>query len=139
MVRRHWWMISGLLVLGLSVSLGWTDSASSAPQTPDHIDDFVGRHDFHPAFDKLGRGVSNALFGWLEIPATMSERYEERNTGGSLLAGAAHGVVRGVVRTGVGVYEAVTFFLPYPKDFAPILPTLAYFDKERKGRPLPLE
>ena len=129
MVRRHWWVISGLLVLGLSVPLGWTDS----------IDDFIGHHQLHPAFDKLGRGVSNALLGWLEVPAAMSRRYEERNTAGSLFAGAAYGMVRGVVRTGVGVYEAVTFFLPYPKDFAPILPTLAYFDKERKGRPLPRE
>lgn len=129
MVRRHWWVISGLLVLGLSAPLGWTDS----------LDDFFGPHQPHPAFDKFGRGVSNALFGWLEIPATMSQRYEERDTGGSLLAGAAYGVVRGVVRTSVGVYEAVTFLLPCPKDFAPIVPTLAYFDKERKGRPLPLE
>ena len=129
MVRRHWWVISGLLVLGLSVPLGWTDS----------IDDFIGHHQLHPAFDKLGRGVSNTLLGWLEVPAAMSRRYEERNTAGSLFAGAAYGMVRGVVRTSVGVYEAVTFFLPYPKDFAPILPTLAYFDKERKGRPLPRE
>ena len=54
MVRRHWWVISGLLVLGLSVPLGWTDS----------IDDFIGHHQLYPAFDKLGRGVSNALLGW---------------------------------------------------------------------------
>ena len=129
MARRHWWMINGLLVLGLSVPLGWTDS----------IDDFFGPHQPHPAFDKFGRGVSNALFGWLEIPATMNERYEERNTGGSLVAGFAYGIVRGLLRTGVGVYETVTFLVPIPEHYAPILPTLAYFDKERKGRPLPLE
>jgi hypothetical protein len=39
----------------------------------------------------------------------------------------------------VGLYEAVTFFLPYPENFAPILPTLPYFEKNKKRRPLPLE
>jgi putative exosortase-associated protein (TIGR04073 family) len=133
------WLVMGLIVLVLEIPLGWAESSSSEPAGPDRIDHFAGHHRLHPAFDKLGRGVANALFGWLEVPATASLRYEERDTAGSLLAGAAYGAVRGVVRTAVGVYEAATFFLPYPEDFAPILPTLAYFQKGETRRPLPIE
>ena len=32
-----------------------------------------------------------------------------------------------------------TFFLPYPEDFAPILPTLEYYKQGERHRPLPLE
>jgi hypothetical protein len=39
----------------------------------------------------------------------------------------------------VGLYETVTFFLPYPEDFAPILPTLEYYNKSPGRRRLPLE
>lgn len=67
---------------------------------------------------KLGRGLTNVLTGWLEIPKQLYLGTQEGNP----LMGAGQGLVRGVSRTflrlGVGVYEAVTFPLPYPKDFA---------------------
>jgi len=47
--------------------------------------------------------------------------------------------VKGAVRTAVGAYETVTFFLPYPEEFAPILPTLEYYQHSTKRKPLPLE
>ncbi|MBI2104910.1 MAG: exosortase system-associated protein, TIGR04073 family [Candidatus Omnitrophica bacterium] len=130
------WLIIAGCVLGAGVSAGWADEPPAAGQ-PDRVDEVMGRYNLHPAFVKLGRGLSNAFGGWLEIPLNFHQRYSMSDTAGSLFTGAAYGLFKGLVRTGVGAYETVTFFLPYPEDFAPILPTLPYFQREPKERPLP--
>ena len=139
MMAARSWSLCLALVLALLVPRGWAQSDATTPQSRDRVDELLGRYNLHPAFEKLGRGVSNALGGWLEVPLNMHKRYTTSNTAGSLLTGAAYGLVKGVVRTGVGLYEAVTFFLPYPENFAPILPTLEYFQQTSKHEPLPLE
>jgi hypothetical protein len=75
----------------------------------------------------------------MEIPLGVGHRYSTSDTAGSVLTGAAVGLFRGVVRTAVGFYETVTFFLPYPEHYAPILPTLEYFRRDARRKPLPLE
>ena len=59
---------------------------------------------------KLGRGLSNVLFGWAEIPVTFDQKLKE---GKSLqyLVGVVPvlGTTRAVMRTGTGVFEMVTF------------------------------
>ena len=111
----------------------------SLPPPQDKVDEAIGRYNLHPAFNKLGRGVGNALGGWMEIPLNVGTRYAQKDAVSSFFTGLAYGIVKGTVRTAVGVYETVTFFLPYPEDFAPILPTLEYYDKTPGRRPLPLE
>jgi putative exosortase-associated protein (TIGR04073 family) len=135
----RWLCIVGLLMAGL-----WTPPAAAYTPTPaplerDQVDELMRRYNLHPAFGKLGRGVCNFFLGWTEIPLNIGKWYSRSDTGGSIVTGAAHGVFRGVVRTGVGFYETVTFFLPYPEDFAPILPTLEYFRQDVKRAPLPVE
>ena len=67
---------------------------------------------------KMGRGVVNVLTGWIEIPKQIHLGSQEENP----LIGLGRGLLRGagltVLRGGVGVYEALTFPFPYPKDFA---------------------
>jgi putative exosortase-associated protein (TIGR04073 family) len=130
-------LVLGVVGLGGSSAVGHEARATSSGQ--DRVDEALGRYNLHPAFEKLGRGLSNALCGWLEIPLGVHQRYAQSDTAGSLLTGVAYGLFKGAVRTGVGLYETATFFLPYPEDFAPILPTLAYFQKTTKRRPLPFE
>ncbi len=85
------------------------------------------------AFHKLGRGVTNSLFGWLEIPVQMDRRYNKRDTASGMVTGAFEGLFKGIGRTAVGLFETATFFIPCPrKGFAPILPTLPYFDKDKR-------
>jgi putative exosortase-associated protein (TIGR04073 family) len=73
---------------------------------------------------KLGRGVSNVVFGWSELPVTVGKINEiEGNS-----AAAGYGVVRGVARSfarfGVGIYEAVTAPAPvWRGTYLPILPS----------------
>ena len=132
------WALSILLTVGMGpLSLGWAQT--SAPPAEDRVDAAMGRYNLHPAIEKLSRGVANALGGWLEVPLNIGQRYSASDTAGSLFSGTVYGLVKGVVRTGVGLYETVTFLLPYPENFAPILPTLEYYQHTTKRQPLLLE
>ena len=128
-----------LLVLGAGLPVAHAYDGPPSPQGQDRVDELISRYNLNPAFDKLGRGVANFCLGWTEIPITVNQRYSTSDTGTSFLSGIAVGIFKGLVRTGVGAYETVTFFLPYPENFAPILPTLEYFKKTNKRKPLPLE
>ncbi len=71
---------------------------------------------------KLGRGLSNFLFGWSEIPVTIATI----NTREGNSAAAGYGVVRGTgrafVRFGVGFYEALLWPIPvYKGTYYPVL------------------
>lgn len=105
----------------------------------DETDRVLLQSNVTPAFEKLGRGFSNTVGGWLEVPYQIEQRYTRGDTAGSLFAGTLIGLAKGVVRTVVGVYETVTFWLPLPEHFAPILPTLPYFNKAESRQPLLLE
>ncbi len=137
-VRRRGMLLVLLVVAGVAAPAAWSDQFSATAAPPhDQVDEVMGRYNLHPAFAKLGRGISNTLGGWLELPLNIQQRYTPRDTGGSLFTGIAYGVFKGLVRTAVGLYETVTFFLPYPEDFAPILPTLPYFEQPATRRPGP--
>ena len=126
------------ICLGLA-GTAFAEYQATDRQGADQVDQMLGRYNLYPAFEKLGRGTANALGGWLEVPYNINQRFSKSDTAGSFFTGAAQGLVKGAVRTAVGAYEVVTFFLPYPEDFAPILPTLPYFQKHTKRKPLPLE
>jgi hypothetical protein len=73
----------------------------------------------------------------LEIPLAMDQHYAAWDTGGTLVTGVIYGTVKALVRTSVGAYETVTFCLPYPAQYGPILPTLRSFDATTRSQ-LPL-
>ena len=131
----RWMVIVGCVWCAAAPS-SWSDETSTSVATApeDRTDEAMGRYNLHPVLTKLGRGVSNLAGGWLEIPVNMHQHYTEHDTVGSLLTGAAYGIVKGLVRTSVGAYETVTFFLPYPENYAPILPTLEYYDNAKRSR-----
>ena len=140
MTHASRWIIGAILAVGLWAPAGWSDEpAPSAPEGQDSVDVAMGRYNFPPALDKLGRGVSNVAGGWLEIPLNIGKWYAPNDAAASIVAGAVYGLIKGVVRTGVGVYETLTFFIPIPRNFAPILPTLEYYQKTPHHTPLLLE
>ena len=61
---------------------------------------------------KLGRGISNLLWGWSEFPVEIAKV----NTREGNSAAAGYGVVRGVgrslLRIGAGMFEIITFPAP---------------------------
>ena len=109
------------------------------PRNTDVTDEFLLHYELHPVIEKLARGTGNVLGGWLEVPLNVQQRYSTTDTVTSVLSGTAIGVVKGAVRTGVGLYEVVSFWLPYPPKFAPILPTLEYFKRSERRKDLWLE
>ena len=70
---------------------------------------------------KLGRGLANLATGVLEVPRTIVTVTEEDG----YVAGATYGIVKGVawgvMRTAVGAYETITFLVPFPFHYEPIL------------------
>ena len=66
---------------------------------------------------KMGRGVVNVLTGWIEIP----KQIRLGSQGTNPVTGAGYGLLKGasltLLRGGVGLFEALTFPIPYPKDF----------------------
>lgn len=73
------------------------------------------------AFTKLGRGVANALTGWVELPKNIYNVSVEENAFAGVTLGLAKGAGMTIVRTGAGVYEIATFPFPLPQDYKPIL------------------
>ena len=78
---------------------------------------------FEKRLTKLGRGLSNILFGWTEIPITFDEKLKAGKPLQYLLGVApVIGTTRAVLRTSIGVFEMVTF--PYSDlevNYEPIL------------------
>jgi putative exosortase-associated protein (TIGR04073 family) len=59
---------------------------------------------------KLGRGLSNIMFGWAEIPVTFDKKLKEGKPLGYLLGVVpVLGGARAVMRTSTGVFEVVSF------------------------------
>ncbi len=78
---------------------------------------------------KLGRGISNIVYGWTEIPTTMTrwgELHTEQATG-IMTAGFLVGVQRAGARLKYGIYEVVNFQRPLYKDsYRPPMPDIDY-------------
>lgn len=79
------------------------------------------------AITKLGRGLANILTSPLEVP----EQISRTNNSDGPFAGYTVGVLKGfgwaLGRACVGAYEAVTFALPFPQGYKPILKDPEYF------------
>lgn len=73
------------------------------------------------ACKKLGRGVINTLTGWLEVPKGIVDETKENNIFTGLTVGSIKGLGLGLVRTGAGIYETLTFPFPIPEGYEPIV------------------
>lgn len=82
------------------------------------------------AFKKLGRGVVNTFTGWLEIPKGVVDETKQNNVFTGLTVGTIKGIGLGLVRTGAGIYETLTFPFPIPEGYEPIVkPEFVYSSK----------
>lgn len=71
---------------------------------------------------KLTRGLTNVLFGWTELAKTPIDMSQgpKKNFFKVIFVGIPYGVLKAVGRTGVGLFEMLTFFAPQK----PILPPI---------------
>jgi putative exosortase-associated protein (TIGR04073 family) len=72
-------------------------------------------------FTKLGRGVANALTGWVELPKNIYSTTIEENALSGMTLGLAKGAGMSIVRTSTGIFEVATFPFPLPEDYKPVL------------------
>ncbi len=70
---------------------------------------------------KLGRGLANVITGAIEIPKKV---YQVTKTEGALKGftwGWIKGASEAILRTGTGVYEVMTFPIPAPAEYEPMM------------------
>lgn len=70
---------------------------------------------------KLGRGVANVATGAIEVPKAIQETFYEEGPVAAVSWGLLDGLYKFVARTVVGAYEIVSFPIPFPADYAPIV------------------
>ncbi len=75
----------------------------------------------HNALRKLGRGCANLLFGIVEVPNQITKATAEEGGAAGVTYGIGKGLVRWVARELVGVYEIVTFPVPLPGGYRPVM------------------
>ena len=69
---------------------------------------------------KLGRGLSNLLYGITELPVTIAKINDQEGNSAALGYGVVKGLGRSLFRFGVGWYEIVTFPAPcYKSSYRP--------------------
>ena len=76
---------------------------------------------FADVWRKLGRGLANTLTGVVEIPKKVFMVSKEENVFMGMTWGLVKGTTVGMLRTAAGVYETVTFPIPAPADYEPII------------------
>ncbi|MBI5686570.1 MAG: exosortase system-associated protein, TIGR04073 family [Verrucomicrobia bacterium] len=73
------------------------------------------------ALRRFGRGLSNLVWGWTDVPLTMHQEDAMNGPAAAVTYGVVKGVAKLVSRTAVGVYEAGFFYLPFPDAYWPII------------------
>ncbi len=105
-------------VLGLLASMALIPTAAQA-----QVDEDVYRQntDIQKMFHKLGRGVSNVLLGWVEIPKNVAREWRNTEPFTGTIVGLIKGFGWGIARTMAGFYEVVSFPFPIPRSYEPIM------------------
>ena len=93
---------------------------ASAPAQADE-EHYRQNSDLSKMFEKLGRGASNVLLGWLELPKNIANEWRRTEPFTGTIVGVVKGTGWAVVRTLAGVYEVVTFPFPVPRNYEPIM------------------
>ena len=113
MTNKKW--VAAVLLLFLSqVSLAFADDYSPSDLSRGNPMARAGR--------KLGRGVSNVLLGWVEVPRGIESVGKESGFAASTTWGVLQGAGSALMRTGAGILEIATFPFPAPsKDYDPLV------------------
>ncbi len=106
MHMRPWLLVTVALLIGVFLVQGPVVMAQDF--NPDQ--DLPKPTGMEKALTKLGRGISNILLGWAEIPVTWDRSLNKGKPLGYLVGVApVLGTARAVMRTGTGVFEVVSF------------------------------
>lgn len=111
-----------MVLAALAFILAVVVSPVSAQVERQHADDrYRENTDLEKMAHKLGRGVTNLLFGWIEIPRQIAKGWRETEPFTGTIVGLVKGVGWGFARTVAGAYEIITFPFPVPRDYVPVM------------------
>ena len=99
----------GILFLTLALAAPLAQAATDDPPTGQN------------AIRKLGRGFANVFFGFIEIPNQYTKAVSEHGGASGVTYGVPKGFARWIGREIVGVVEIVTFAVPVPAGYKPIM------------------
>jgi len=77
---------------------------------------------------KLARGITNAATGWIEIPKEIGRNVDKSGDMAGLVVGPFKGIAKTIGRTGAGVYEVITFLVPLPRHYEPVIEPAYVFE-----------
>lgn len=98
-----------LLALALVVAMLAGSVAHAQSYDPDQ--DLPQPTKFQKRLEKMGRGLSNVLFGWAELPLQWHNGVEmQRPLTEILVTDTIKGTTKVFMRMGIGVYEFFTFY-----------------------------
>ena len=80
--------------------------------------------------EKLGRGIANTATGWVEIPMEIGRSVEKSGDMAGLITGPLKGIAKAIGRTVVGIYDIVTFLIPLPRRYEPVIEPAYVFENE---------
>ena len=124
-------MNPGKIAVFLTILLIMSGIASHEAGAGDNVsvrkDELFVRHD--DTFTKFGRGFGNTLFGFGEMVRQTQIAWDEQGTTVGTFTGFVRGLYWSVIRTGVGVYELVSFPFAGMQNYGPILQPESVLDE----------
>ena len=106
-------LLMAFLVLAFHSGDVWAVNTEVSPLADTDYSNGIGR--------KLGRGVSNTAFGWLEFLKGIEDVGEQNGFFAAISWGPFYGLGKSLTRSAVGLYEVATFPLAIPRDFRPLV------------------
>src|SRR5690606_4492047 len=101
-IQQKWTAFVATVLVAATVA--W--AAPVAAQHYDPTQEIPNPTGIEKSMTKLGRGLSNVLLGWAEIPVTFDTKLKQGKPLGYLLGVVpVLGTTRAVMRTGTGVFE----------------------------------
>ncbi len=88
-----------------------------------------------PAFRKFRRGFCNMLTFYLEVGHQMNKAANEGGVGKAMTLGLGSGLAMAGGRALAGVYEFLTFPVPFPPKYEPIMKDPEFFWTEPFSEP----
>lgn len=103
-VKKQGWAVVVAVVLIAAITV------PALAQSYDPDEELPKATGVEKALTKLGRGLSNVMLGWAEIPVTFDKKLKQGKPLGYLLGVVpVLGTARAFMRTSTGVFEVVSF------------------------------
>ncbi len=123
----------GASAAGSSVALESGRVASTGAGTSGGTGWPVLAFSFRGSMNKLVRGLTNLVTGWVEVPKRVNETTIQSGALPGFTWGLLRGFGHGFIRTAGGAYEIVTFPFPAPPGYQPVMRPVYVFTCEETG------